>query len=220
MRSSGGPASGVSGSGLRSRVSRRWAGYVVLLVVSLIALTSTTVARVELSGPGASIVLLIGSIVVGGGLLAFVVGAWLWFLPSARLRAALGRRHPEAVVDVALREDFRGLIDVDALGVAERDLPYFVVIVADRRGLVVWAAADPGEESRRLTSVLWHRLGPLTLSATPDPLPRYVVEATVDGDAWLQLTFGGILPRSYPRSLRTLKALEAVRTGAGTDVRP
>ncbi|MEY9852743.1 hypothetical protein ABH923_002421 [Leifsonia sp. EB41] len=208
------------GSDLRSRVTRRWAGYVALLVGALVTLATTTVARVELAGAGAGIELLIGSIVVGGGLVAFVVGAWLWFLPSARLRAEFGRRHPEAVVDIARRDDFRGLLDVDELGIAERDLPYFVVLVADGVGIVAWAAGDPGTAPRRLTTVTWDRLGPLELSATPDTLPLYVVETTVDGDAWLQLTFGGIVPRSYPRSLSSLEALEAVRTAADSGVRP
>ncbi|MFE4948955.1 hypothetical protein ACFQ9V_02505 [Leifsonia sp. NPDC056665] len=209
----------VRGSDLRSRVTRRWAGYVAMLIGALVVLATTAVARVELAGSGAGIELLIGSIVVGGGLVAFIVGTWLWFLPSARLRAELGRRHPEAVVDVACRDDFRGLIDVEALGVPERDLPYFVVLVADRAGIVIWAAGDPGSAPRLLATVPWGRLGPLALSVTPDTLPRYVVETTVDGDAWLQLTFGGIVPRSYPRSLRTLDALEAVRTAADSGVR-
>lgn len=202
------------GTDLRSRVARRWAGYVALLVGALLVLASTTIARVGAAGAGASTVILIGAIVLGGGILAFVVGTWLWFRRSALLRSELGRRYPEAVVDIARRDDFRGLIDVDALGVAERDLPYFVVLVADGAGIVVWAAGDPGVAPRRLTAVPWARLGSLRLSATTDPLPRYVLETTLDGERRLQLTFGGILPRSYPHSLHTLDALEAVRAGA------
>jgi hypothetical protein len=191
-----------------------------MLVVTLVGLASTTVARVRLAGPAASAELLIGAIVIGGGLLAFVVGTWLWSRRSALLRSELRRRHPEAVVDIARRDDFRELIDVDALGVAERDLPYFVVLVADSAAISVWVAGDPEVAPRRLATVPWTRLGPLELSATPDPVPRYVVETTVDGDGWLQLTFGGILPRSYSRSLRTLDALGAVRSDAGSGVRP
>lgn len=75
MRSS----DGASAPDLRSRVARRWAGYVVLLVVALAVLAATSVARVEPAGAEANLDLTIGSILIGGGLLAFVVGAWLWF---------------------------------------------------------------------------------------------------------------------------------------------
>lgn len=166
--------------------------------------------------------MLIAAIVIGGGILAFVVGTWLWYRPSALLRAELARRWPAAVVDIARRDDFRELIDVSAIGIAERDLPYFVVIVADGTGVVVWSAGDPGVAPCHLATVPWTRLGTLEISATVDTMPHYVVGATVDGAGGLQLTFGGVLARSYPRTLRTLDALEAVRagTGAASEARP
>ena len=191
-----------------------------MLIVALLVLVTTAVGRVRLDWAGAPTKVLLGAIVIGACLLAFVVGTWLWYRRSTLLRADLCRRHPEAVVDIARRDDFRAFIDLDALGVAERDLPFFVVLVADGAGIAVWSAGDPGVAPRRLAGVPWSRLGPLELTATVDTLPHYVVETTVDGAGLLQLTFGGVIPRSYARTLRTLDALEAVRAAAAAGARP
>ena len=205
---------------MRSRVTRRWVGYLVLLVVALLAAVVTAIGRMRLSSSGPT-ELVIGSIVLGALVVAAVVGVPLWRLPSARLARSFRARHPDAVVDTGMRDDFRALIDVDALELAYRDLPYWVTLVADQAGIAVWIAGDPGIPERLVATIPWSRLGELELSETNDALPRYVVEVAVEdtpGES-LRMTIGGVLPRSYGRSQRTLEALRAVRSGADSGVR-
>ena len=204
---------------MRRRVVTAWSAYGALVLVGLVSVVVAAVNRVGTSSLGSSAGLTLGAVILGGGLLATVVVTGVWGLQNFRCRAALHRRYPDAEVLTARRDDFRDLIDVDALGIRYQDIPYFVGVVVDESGISAWAGGDPGEAPRMLALLPWSKLGPLERSATESALPRYVLRSEVntgDGVVALQLSLssawsGGLLPQGYRASGETLAALEAVR---------
>lgn len=202
---------------LRARVLTRWVAYYAFALLWLIFLVFMMVERIRTSSLGSSTELTIGMVVLGAVLLAALVGFPLWVLPNTRCRAVLRRRFPDAVVLVARRDDFRPFIDVDALDVPYRRIPYFLTVVADRDSLSAWAGGEPGEEPRELISIPWLVLSPFEQAATEGVLPQFVLRSTAqwNGEAQpLELTLGstasgGLFPQTYGSSRASLAALNA-----------
>lgn len=212
---------------MRARVLTRWVAYYAFALLWLIFLVFMMIERIRTSSLGSSTELTIGMVVLGGGLLAALVGFPLWVLPNVRCRAELRRRFPDAVVLAARRDDFRPFIDVDALDLPYRRIPYFLTVVADRESLSAWAGGDPGEQPRKLVSIPWLVLAPFEQAATEGVLPQFVLRSTAhwDGEEQpLQLTlgsdvFGGLFPQTYGSSRAALAALNA-RVGWSQDQLP
>lgn len=200
---------------MRARVLTKWALYYVFGLVWLVAMVFVMIGRVQTSPLGYTTELTIGIVVVGGCLLAALVGFPLWVLPNIRSKAALQRRYPEAVIMTARRDDFRAFIDVDALGIFYRKLPYFLTVVADNAGTSAWMAGEPGEQPRQVTVIPWESIEEIEQSTSDGPLPQYVLVTTVHwhGESLpLQMTLGstsvgGLFPQTYRESRRSLEAL-------------
>ncbi|WP_431277794.1 hypothetical protein [Leifsonia poae] len=197
--------------------------YYVFVFIALCFMAVGAANRVRNSALGSSTELTMATIVVGGGLLATIVGMSLWGLPNARCRTLLSRRFPNAVVLTARGNDFRAFIDVDALKTSYRSIPYFLTVVADPQGISAWMGGDPGERTRLLAEIPWSAIGELEQSVSGWHFPQYVVTSAVTWrgeDRRLQLTlgsgsFGGLFPQTYGSSQRSVAALEAVRSGLG-----
>ncbi|MCI0155104.1 hypothetical protein KNO15_00105 [Leifsonia shinshuensis] len=202
---------------MRARVLTRWVAYYAFALLWLIFLAFMMIQRIRTSSLGSSTELTIAIVVLGGAFLAAAVGFPLWVLPNVRCRAELRRRFPEAVVLVARRDDFRPFIDVDALDIPYRRIPYFLTVVAARDSLAAWAGGDPGEQPRELASIPWLLLAPFEQAATEGALPQFVLRSTAQWNGEeqpLQLTlgsnaFGGLFPQTYGSSRAALAALNA-----------
>lgn len=171
---------------VRARVLTRWVAYYAFALLWLIFLAFMMIERIRTSSLGSSTELTIGMVVLGGVLLAALVGFPLWVLPNVRCRTELCRRFPDAVVLVARRDDFRPFIDVDALDIPYRRIPYFLTVVGDRVDSIR-AGRDRGSASAVRTS--FYRA-----------VERRRATATVD--AWFQ-RIRRALPadlRKFPRS--------------------
>lgn len=199
----------------------KWALYYSFALVWLAVMVFVIIGRVQSSPLGSTTELTIGIVVVEGGLVAALVGFPLWVLPNIRSKAALRSTRPDAVILTARRDDFRAFIDVDALGLADRKLPYFVTVVADQAGISAWMAGEPGEQPRQLTVIPWESIGEIEQSASDGPLPQYVLVTTVewqDEQLPLQLTLGsascgGLFPQTYGGSRRSLDELIGLKSG-------
>lgn len=204
---------------MRARVLTKWVLYYAFALVWLALLVFLMIARVQTSPLGSTTELTIGIVIVGGMLLAALVGFPLWVLPNIRSGAALQRRYPDAFIATARRDDFRELIDVDAVDLAYRKLPYFLTVVADHAGVSAWMAGDPGELPRKLVAIPWASIGDFEQSTSDGVLPQYVLISTVSWQGEelpLQLTLGsrssgGLFPQTYASSNRALDALRLLR---------
>ncbi|MGH1522722.1 hypothetical protein ACRAWC_00980 [Leifsonia sp. L25] len=193
----------------------------------MIFLVFMMIERIRTSSLGSSTELTIGMVVLGGVLAAALIGFPLWVLPNVRCRAELRRRFPDAVVLVARRDDFRPFIDVDALDIPYRRIPYLLTVVADRGSLSAWAGGDPGVQPRQLVSIPWPVLDPFEQAATEGVLPQFVLRSTAhwNGEEQpLQLTlgsnaFGGLFPQTYGSSCAALAALNARACGSRVSCR-
>lgn len=205
---------------MRARVLTKWILYYAFGIAWLALMVFLMIGRVRTSALGSNTELTIGLVVVGGTFVAALVGFPLWVMPNVRCLAVLRRRFPDAVMMTARRDDFRAFIDVDALEMSYRQLPYFLAAVADRHGISAWMAGDPGEPPRQLVELSWCALGSFEQSTSDGPLPQYVLLTIAQwrGEALpLQLTLGsnwsgGLFAQTYGSSLRSLAALNGLRT--------